>query len=139
MKSQKTRNALIALLIPVLILAYIFSGGSMGTSLDFGEDALTVSAEKYDWAISYDQIISLELVENMNFGTLREGTEKRTLHYGSYENEQWGQYTLCIDPRIGSCIVIETKSGYFVLNYENQESTQQLYTMFTELLLNKPS
>ena len=137
MKQQKARNTFLTLLIPILILLYIFYGGSVGISLDFGTDSLIVSAEKQDWSIPYDRIISLELTDAEDFGTLLNGAEKRTLHYGSYENDSWGQYNLCIDPRIETCIVIETGSGFFVLNYENEESTQQLYTMFTELLASK--
>ena len=34
-------------------------------------------------------------------------------------------------------IAIETSNGFFVLNYENEESTQQLYIMFSELLASK--
>ena len=137
MKQQKARNTFLTLLIPLLILLYIFFGGSVGISLDFGEDALAISAEKQDWNIPYDRIISLGLADVENFGTLLNGTEKRALHYGSYENDVWGQYNLCIDPRIETCIVIETSNGFFVLNYENEESTQQLYIMFSELLASK--
>lgn len=137
MKQQKARNTFLTLLIPILILLYIFFGGSVGISLDFGEDALVISAEKQDWNIPYEQIISLELTDAEDFGTLLNGTEKRTLHYGTYGNDPWGQYNLCIDPRIKTCIVIETTNGFFVLNYENEESTQQLYIMFTELLASK--
>ena len=137
MKQQKARNTFLTLLIPILILLYIFFGGSVGISLDFGEDALAISAEQQDWSIPYDQIISLELAEVKEFDARLEGNEKRALYYGSYENDSWGQYTLCVDPRINSCIIIETTNGFFVLNYENEESTQQLYIMFTQLLASK--
>ena len=137
MKQQKARNTFLTLLIPILILLYIFFGGSVGISLDFGEDALAISAEKQDWNIPYEQIISLELTDAEDFGTLLNGAEKRTLHYGSYENDSWGQYNLCIDPRIDAYIIIETNNGFFVLNYENEESTKQLYIMFTQLLASK--
>ncbi len=138
MKSQKTRNALFALLIPILILVYIFSGGSMGISLDFGEDSLTVSAEQYDWTVAYDKIESLELTVPGDTGTLLEGVQKRTLCCGRFENEQLGRYILCIDPRIENCIAVKMLDGtVFILNYENEESTRQLHKMFTDLLANK--
>ena len=139
MEQKAARNRLLAFLIPALILLYVFFGGSVGISLDFGAEDLTVSVEKQDWSIPYEQIVSLKLAETEEFGVLLEGSENRTLHYGTYENKVWGQYHLCIDPRIGSCIVIETNSGFFVLNYENEESTKQLYTMFSELLSSKRS
>lgn len=137
MKQQNARNTFLTLLIPLLVLLYVFFGGSVGISLDFGADALSISAGNQDWRISYDRIISLELTEAKDFGTLLNGAETRTLHYGSYENDSWGRYNLCIDPRIGSCVIIETNNGFFVLNYENEASTQQLYIMFSDLLASK--
>ena len=51
MKQQKARNTFLTLLIPILILLYIFFGGSVGISLDFGENPLAISEEKQGWSI----------------------------------------------------------------------------------------
>lgn len=136
--NSKQKNLAVIILILALVLLYIFSGGSVGISLDFGEDGLTLSASDYDWFIPYSQIESLELTEFAAPGTLIDGTEKRTLCCGTWKNDIWGEYTLCADPRIGSCIVIRMKSGdIYVLNYENSDSTGQLHRMFTALLHSK--
>lgn len=138
MKQQKIRNMFLTLLIPVLILLYIFFGGSVGISLDFGENELTISASDYDWVIPYDEIESLELTDLPELGTVINGINNRTLCCGTWENETFGEYTLCADPRIETCIVIRMKSGgVYVLNYENSDSTKQLHQMFTDLLRSK--
>ena len=136
--NSKQKNLVLVVLILALVLFYVFSGGSVGISLDFGEDALILSAADYDWHIPYSQIESLELTEFSDPGTLTDGIEKRTLCCGNWKNEIWGEYTLCADPRIESCIVIRMKSGdVYVLNYENGDSTGQLHRMFTDLLRSK--
>ena len=136
--TPKQKNAIFVILILAAVLFYIFSGGSVGVSLDFGEESLTVSASNYDWSIPYDQIESLELAPLPDMGTLIDGVEKRNLCCGTWENEIWGEYILCLNPKIDSCIMITTDNGdIYVLNYENQEATQQLHKMFTELLHSK--
>lgn len=136
--NSKQKNLALVILILALVLFYVFSGGSVGISLDFGENALTLSASDYDWLIPYDQIESLELTELTEAGSLIDGIEKRTLRCGTWENEIWGEYTLCTDPRIEKCIVIRMKSGdIYVLNYENSDSTAHLHQMFTDLLRSK--
>ena len=137
--NSKQKNLALIILILALVLFYVFSGGSVGISLDFGENELTLSASNYDWRIPYGEIESLELTDLPELGTVIDGSEKRTLCCGTWENEAFGEYTLCANPRIGNCIVIRMKSGdVYVMNYENSDSTKQLHQMFTDLLRNKP-
>lgn len=136
--TPKQKNLIFIFLILALVLFYIVSGGSVGVSLDFGGEFLTLSASDYDWTIPYDQIESLELAELPDTGTLIEGIEKRTLCCGIWENEIWDEYILCVNPKIDQCIVVTMNSGNIhVLNYENSDSTGQLHKMFTDLLHSK--
>lgn len=136
--NSKQKNLALVILILALVLFYVFSGGSVGISLDFGENELTISASNYDWIIPYNQIESLELTGLPDPGTVIDGSEKRNLCCGTWKNNTFGEYTLCADPRIEACIVIRMKSGdVYVINYENSDSTEQLHQMFTELLRSK--
>ena len=136
--SPKQKNISFALLLLAVVLFYTFSGNSIGIQLDFGEDALTVSASDRDWLLPYDQIESISLSPLPDVGTMEWGINKRTLRCGTWINEIYGSYTLCVDPRIDSCIVITLENdGIFVLNYENSDSTEQLHKMFTDLLHSK--
>lgn len=136
--NSKQKNFTIVVFILALVLFYIFSGGSVGITLDFGEEALTLSAEDYDWLISYEQIKVLELTDLPELGTVIDGSEKRNLCCGTWKNDTFGKYILCIDRRIENCIVIRMESGdVYVLNYENSDSTAQLHQMFTDLLRSK--
>ena len=136
--TSKQKNLIFILLIPALVLFYVFSGGSMGISLDFGEDALILSASDHDWTIPYDQIEALELADLPETGTLLNGAEKRNLCFGTWENDIWGEYTLCIDPRIRRCIVITAADdSHYVLNYESAEATEELMKLITDIVHSK--
>lgn len=136
--TQNKKNLLFLILPVILVLIYSLTGNSIGIHLDFGEDALTVSAADLDWELSYGQIESISLSPLPEPGTMVEGMEKRSLRCGTWINEIYGSYTQCIDPRIDQCLTITLSDGsIFLLNYENQESTQALHKMFTDLLESK--
>lgn len=136
--TPKQKNLIFIVLILGIMLFYIFSGGSVGISLDFAEEALALSAADHDWTIPYDRIRSLELEALPNLGTCIEGSEKSALCYGTWKNDRWNEYTLCIDPNIDQCIIVTMDNAdVYVFNYENSESTRQLHKMFTELLQSK--
>lgn len=137
MESNK-KNTIFLLLLAAIVLIYTFTGGSIGIYPDFGEDSLTVSASSWDWTIPYDQIASLELAQLPDKGTMRDGIDKAKLQCGDWENDTWGSYTLCVVPKVEACIVVTQIDGsIFVMNYESEESTAELYNMFTQLLQSK--
>lgn len=136
--SSKQKNLFFIVVILAMVLFYTLSGGSVGISLDFGEEVLTVSAEKFDHIIPYGDVENLELISLPAPGTLLEGADKRSLRYGVWENEQWGEYLQCVTPKVDQCILITMESGeVFLLNYQDAESTAALHKMFTELLQSK--
>lgn len=136
--TPKQKNTFFVLILLAAVLFYTFSGGSVGISLDFGDERLSLGASDRDWVIPYDQIASLELTALTDLGTPVDGTKKRTLSYGTWENDLWDKYTLCVNPTISQCIVVTLQDGSItVLNYENEESTKALHTMFSELLQSK--
>ena len=135
---SKQKNLIFIVLILVAVLFYTLSGGSVGVSLDFQEDALILSGADLDWNIPYAEIQSLELIQLSDMGNVVDGIEKRTLHCGLWKNEQWNEYTLCINPKLDRGIVLGMADGeIIVFNYESNQSTEELLTMFTNLLHSK--
>lgn len=136
--THNKKNLLFLILPVILVLIYSLTGNSIGIRLDFGEEALTVSTSDLDWELPYDQIRQLSLRELPEPGTMDSGIDKRNLRCGDWRNALYGSYAQCLDPRIGQCLEITlSDGGVFLLNYENEESTQELYQMFTELLESK--
>lgn len=138
--TEKRRNTLLILAVMLLVLAYTFSGRSIGISLDFGDNTLTVKVKDYTAAIDYHDIGSLQLVAYPEPGTATDGTASGQLRYGTFQNEIWGTYRQCTTSKAENCILITMHDGsIFVLNYQDSETTSALYEMFSELLASKNS
>lgn len=138
MTPNQKRNSAVLLLLAAAVLIYSLMGNSIGIHLDFGEDALNVSASDLDWSIPYSQISHMEIRDLPDVGSMTEGIDRKGLQCGIWHNALWDTYTLCISPRISRCIVLTmSDSSTFVFNYESEESTGSLYQMFAELLHSK--
>lgn len=127
--------------IVVVIAAFsIFSitRGGTYTYLDFGEEALTVSApENYTYIINYDDITDLELVDEFDPGTMLSGGETRKYRWGSWKNDAWGEYVLCSSKRIDNALLVTNANGTtLALNYESEKTTEALLGLLTNLIEN---
>lgn len=138
---MKNRNISLALLILFLaaftILSRLFGGA--GITLDFDQDALTIGGpKKFSIVVEYDSIDSLELVELTDAGTLISGGENRSYFWGTWENDTWGQYTLCAAKKVDTAILITTQDHELIVfdDYSN-DTTAEMFQMFTELLTHR--
>lgn len=136
---RSTKNTLLLLLFLVAftILSQLFGG--TGVSPDFQEDALTVTGpEKYSFTVDYDRIAALELVELTDPGSPVSGEENRRYFWGVWENDAWGEYTVCAAKKIDAAILITTLDGErLAFNYTDDDTTSSILEMFTELLASR--
>lgn len=56
--------------------------------------------------------------------------EMRKIVIGQYVNEKWGEYSLCASTEIPACIVVYSKEGTYVFNFEDLETTRWFYDEF---------
>lgn len=124
----------------VIILAaftiYSFVSGGTSTYLSFEGDAITVTApESYSYAVNYDDIADVTLVDEFDAGTAVSGSENRSYYWGAWENDVWGEYTLCASKKIDNALVITCTDGSrLVVNYESESTTASLLELVNELL-----
>ena len=138
MKNRLTSVLLLILFLVVFtVLSRLFGGA--GITLDFDEDALTAGGpKKFSVVVEYDSIDSLELVELDSAGTLISGGENRSCFWGTWENDAWGQYTLCAAKKADTAILNTTQDHeIIVFNYQNNDTTAEMFQMFTELLTHR--
>lgn len=136
--TNRTRNISLFVVIIAAVTLFSLMGEKSGIYLDFCEESLTVSVSDFEAAIPYADIAALELSLLPDSGTIIEGADKHTVRYGTWQNDTWGEYTLCITPKVSQGLVLTLKDGsIFILNYQDTESTEALYKMFTDLLHSK--
>ncbi len=81
----------------------------------------------YTIDVAYTEIESAELLKDLDYGVLIEGTDKKKEKSGIWENEMFGEYQLCVNTAINDCIILRTASDTLVINYESAKSTENLY------------
>lgn len=133
--NERVKNLVwIVIVIAAFSIFSVMRGGT-STYLDFGDEAVTLSApENYSYVLNYDDITGLELVDEFDPGTMISGGETRRYRWGTWENDVWGQYTLCSSKRIDCALIVTLTSGEtLVLNYESDKTTDALLGLFTDL------
>ena len=134
--SSKTKNYLFLVLVLVGATLFFLLQGGNGITPDFQEDSLTVQGpEQFSFTIFYDEIDNVELVELDDPGILHSGGENRSYYWGQWETESWGVYTLCAAKKASAAILITTVDDQrLVFNYQNDDTTRELFSMFSQLL-----
>lgn len=132
-----------ALVVSVLIcVAYFLLFGARTSkivTLKFTNQEMTAQGpEEFVFRCDYSQITGLELVDSVTFGNCLSGNETANYRVGTWENEAYGTYQLCVSKHISSYLVVSTSDqGVFVLNYETTGNTEILYNSFVKLLESK--
>ena len=127
MKSDSAWKNLILWVVVIAVFA-VFLHPRRTVNADANEGYLTITgASGYTVEIRYEDVRSAELRESMDYGTRIDGTDEKKEKSGLWNNDEFGQYRLCVNAKVPSCIILTTDQGVTVVNYESRTSTQQLY------------
>jgi hypothetical protein len=90
--------------------------------------------------IRYTDITGLQYIADPDFGTAEAGTTVDDhLLIGLWKSSSLGEYIAAADDRINACILIETADGRYVINRENQETTNALFEAINDARTNQNS
>lgn len=121
----------VLIFLAALLLFRQFTPPSANLSLE-GE-ALSVSdGDTVDVSLPFAGIRSVSLIESLERGEMVDGTSTRRIARGIWKNEAYGEYTLCVNEKIGCCLVVQTGSRTLVYNYESAETTRGIYDMLLQ-------
>ena len=127
-KSAK-KPVIFSVIMTVVVLVFcavlIFTGK---VSVSVGEEYLEVDATyNTRFALSYEDIDSVEYLEEHNAGNRVAGFGSPVIGVGSFENKEFGAYTRYAYTKCKACIVIKSGGKTLVINGETQEATEQIY------------
>lgn len=109
---------------------YGLFGGSTKTVFDFGDDTLAVCYGDFEASIPYSEMQTVELVEEIDFGTMLDGGINKKYRWGDWENDTWGAYTQCTSTLTDYCIVLTMNNEtIYVLSYQDEKTTVELSKM----------
>lgn len=133
------------LLLIVLLLAgsliFYFAGPSeLPVDPQFDDESMTLvgpGEAPSPVVIRYADILSVSEIHGLDAGTNLDGLCTEQYWFGAWRNDVYGEFTLCASPRFSDYIVLETVNGTVVFNYEDTDTTHQLYTALVDLLADK--
>lgn len=125
------QNQVWALVLAAVVLLNLLGGS--GVSVAPGPEALTLTMHDGSTrVVEYADMLSAELLENVDYGAVMEGTETRTGRSGTWEHPAWGSYTICTYASCDRVVRITTEVGSYVMNLASEEETRQLYQLIQD-------
>lgn len=133
---QTTKAAVIftAIFVPVLtvILCVIMFTGNIHT--DFSDNSFTVSATYgTKLTVSYDEVQNVEYMENFDGGQRVYGFGSARLLIGTFQSEQFGDYTRYTYTGKKPCVVVTSKDGdILIIGGKDAAETKAIYEKLKE-------
>ncbi|MBE6017879.1 MAG: hypothetical protein E7233_09820 [Lachnospiraceae bacterium] len=122
----------------VYLITVLF--GDFQTSVKFGkDDALTLTGpRKTSVTVAYDDIESIELITLADPGEKVDGGSSRSYYWGTWKNEEYGEYKLFVSKKTPAAILVKTNAGEIIIfNQGDTVTTENTYKLFGELLDNR--
>ncbi|MCC8102839.1 MAG: hypothetical protein LIP11_11480 [Clostridiales bacterium] len=135
-KHQGVMNAFKGVLVVVVVVGILAALGlsrSNNLKVKVEDDLFTLSYGE-DTVVQFykDEILSAEVVTSFTMGEAVETISEDRYIAGTWENEEWGTYVLCIKENLDSYLVVTTEETVFVFNYESEKTTESLCSALLE-------
>lgn len=113
---------------------FLFMGS---IKVDVGEVCLTIEGTLVEKkTLYYEDIESVQVVENVDVGLKTMGTETLRTMTGQYHSEQYGAFSLFMYKKVANGIVLTTKAGEIIIfNRDNLEDTIKCCNEINDKLL----
>lgn len=122
----------VAVLILILSVVMMFTGN---VTIEFGDTHITAKATFYSHAsIAYDDIDEVRLRENIDFGIRTFGFGSPKLSVGTFDNDEFGSYTLYAYTGAKACVMIRCDQKIFIITGKDDASTKEIYQKLTSYL-----
>ena len=114
-----------------IIVLFFIGSGSVHATLD--DEGLRIDGPSANRNLSYEDMVSIELREDLNLGGRVGGFGGTKVLGGNFNNEEFGDYTLACYKAVRTYIVIEPEEGkMLVFNLDGVEETVDFYNELLE-------
>ena len=123
----------VALWVAVIAVLSFFMKPVRNTSCTAEEGRILITGRSgYELSVDYEKVTAIEYRQEMDYGALIDGVDDGKEKSGRWENDELGQYLLCVNAKVEPCIVLRTAEQTMVVNFESQQSTRALYDALVE-------
>ena len=128
----KTVSALLMVVIVVIILVVnMGNGGSIAYEMDEANLAV-VCLNRSPVFVAYDAVTKVSLVDTFKMDKTVEANSWGDGWCGTYENEEYGRFTLFAYSSAGTYIVVEHEAGVLIFNDKTEKATTKAYEELLE-------
>ena len=113
--------------IVIAIVVMIAAMGAGHISASLTDDSLVIDATLMSKEVDYDDITSVELRDDVDYGTRVGGLSNSKVLTGNFKNDEFGKYKLAVYKSTPTCIVVHTTGKTVVFNLESDAATEQFY------------
>ncbi len=132
-KMSKTALVISGVLVVVIIVAVIVIMFTGNVNVVCGESSMTIEATYWDdLTLAYDDIDNVEYREDCDAGIRTYGFCSARLLLGSFENDEFGNYTRYSYTGCDACVVFEIDGKILVIGGENEADTLAIYDEIME-------
>lgn len=114
-----------AVVVGVILVSIFMFMGSVSVTLT--DTSVVVKASMMNDTIDYDDITSVELRTDMDYGSRLMGLSNNKVLTGTFDNKEFGHYHLAVYRSTSEAIVIHTGDHAHVVNLSDSASTIKLY------------
>ena len=130
-KKAKIISIIAVLLILCGVMVLMFTGD---VEISYGDDSFTVGATYWnDITVEYDEVDSIELYENADFGTRVYGFGSARLWLGSFKSDELGSYTLYAYTGSEDAVVISVDGNKLVIGDTENQTADEIYAELSPL------
>lgn len=123
----KTISALLLVVIVVIILVInVGNGGSVAYEIDDSNLAV-VCLNRGPVFVSIETITGISMVDTFRMDRTVEANSWDDGWCGTYENDEYGQFTLFAYSSCGKYIVVEHTAGVLIFNSKTEKATTKAY------------
>jgi uncharacterized membrane protein len=120
------RGSIVGVVVVLVVVAVLMFTGDITYTVT--DSALQIEATYHsDALVSYDQIDTIELRQDFDIGYRAMGFNSAKLSLGTYQNEEFGSFTLYAYNACDSMIVLRSNGKVLAFNCATEQDTQALY------------
>ncbi len=119
-------------IVAVFALFGFRAGGEVVRVVVEENDFVIRWSEDYEERFLKEKILSVDLTEEFDFGEPVDPIAEGKYLVGTWNNTEYGPYSLAVKKSTKAYVLAETVDGVYVFNYENEKQTRALYDALME-------
>lgn len=136
-KNEKIAVRITAVVVPIIIIGSMVLMFTGNINIDFKETSFTINATYHsDLTVDYSEIDSLEYREDFDAGMRTYGFGSPRLSMGTFQNDEFGNYTLYAYTGNKAAVVLKSEEKVLVIKGKTESATKKIYQELLEKVNN---